>query len=166
MFINAARRHKPSRRQWSTDDHRIYAACQDLGIRCMMTGEHPTGTDRVAECAQQLDTDGYINVQGDEPFVNPAAIDTISRALAKRESSVTAVNACAELHTPAAVTDHNVVKVVTTTAGNALMLSRQPIPYPRSDYPTYLRQLGLYGFTPEALHTFRSLPQGRPGDWC
>ncbi|MFJ1582549.1 3-deoxy-manno-octulosonate cytidylyltransferase [Streptomyces sp. NPDC088197] len=144
----------------ATDDDRIRAACDDLGIRCLMTGEHATGTDRVAECVQHLDADAFINVQGDEPFISPDAIDAVSLALAESPSDLLVVNACAELHAPAAVLDHNVVKVVTTTSGNALMFSRQPLPYPRDAYPAYLRQLGLYGFTPEALRTFRSLPQG------
>ncbi|CAG7651290.1 3-deoxy-manno-octulosonate cytidylyltransferase [Actinacidiphila bryophytorum] len=144
----------------ATDDDRIRAACDDLGIRSVMTGEHPTGTDRVAECARHLDADAFINVQGDEPFISPAAIDAVSSALTESPSDVVAVNACTELRNPAAVLDHNVVKAVTAASGNALMPSRQPIPYPRGAYPTYLRQLGLYGFTPAALRAFRTLKQG------
>ncbi|MDI5964104.1 3-deoxy-manno-octulosonate cytidylyltransferase [Streptantibioticus silvisoli] len=145
----------------ATDDDRIRAACEDLGIRCLMTGEHATGTDRVAECARHLDADAIINVQGDEPFIDPDAIDAVSLALAESPAdALVVVNACAELRSPAAAIDHNVVKAVTATSGNALLFSRQPIPYPRDAHPTYLRQLGLYGFTPEALRTFSSLPQG------
>ena len=144
----------------ATDDNRIRATCEDLGIRCVMTGEHATGTDRVAECARHLDADAIINVQGDEPFINPDAIDAVSLSLVESPSDLLVVNACAELQSPAGVIDHNVVKAVTTASNNALLFSRQPIPYPRDAYPTYLRQLGLYGFTPEALRTFRSLPQG------
>lgn len=144
----------------ATDDDRIRTACDDRGIRCVMTGEHATGTDRAAECAQFLNADAFINVQGDEPFINPDAIDAVSLALAESPSDMLVVNACTELHTPAAVLDHNVVKAVTATSGNALMFSRQPIPYPRGAYPTYLRQLGLYGFTPAALRTFHALGQG------
>ncbi|MEU9122865.1 hypothetical protein AB0C96_23880 [Streptomyces sp. NPDC048506] len=65
----------------ATDDHRIEETCRKLGIRCVMTGEHATGTDRVVECAQHLDTDAYINVQGDEPFIVPVASFTSSSSV-------------------------------------------------------------------------------------
>lgn len=146
----------------ATDDQRIEAACQDLGIPCMMSGDHPTGTDRVAECADHLQGDAFINVQGDEPFIDPAAIDAVSEALTGLEADVPAVNAFATLDraSTAVVLDHNTVKVVTDHRGNALMFSRQPIPYPRSGQATYLRQLGLYAFTKEGLAAFRNLEQG------
>ncbi|SNX88513.1 3-deoxy-manno-octulosonate cytidylyltransferase (CMP-KDO synthetase) [Streptomyces sp. TLI_55] len=144
----------------ATDDERIEAACHGLGIECLRTREHLTGTDRIAECAERVPADGYINVQGDEPFITPAAIDAVSEALHHLPASTLAVNAYADLGDIGAALDHNVVKVVLTTGGNALMFSRQPIPYPRAALPTYLRQLGLYGFTGEALQQFRRLPQG------
>ncbi|MFJ9085878.1 3-deoxy-manno-octulosonate cytidylyltransferase [Streptomyces sp. NPDC102384] len=144
----------------ATDDARIEAACRELGIDCVLTGQHPTGTDRVAECAGRLRADAYINVQGDEPFIEPSAIDAVSEALADLGNTIVAVNAYAELRDTAAVLDHNVVKVVIGTDSQALMFSRQPLPYPRSSRPSFLRQLGLYGFTREALERFRRLPQG------
>jgi len=144
----------------ATDDSRIEGACRRLGIECMRTREHLTGTDRVAECAVRVPADGYINVQGDEPFIAPAAIDAISDALDHLTSGALAVNAYTELDDAGAVLDHNVVKVVLKSDGNALMFSRQPIPYPRGDRPRYLRQLGLYGFTGTALRQFEQL---RPG---
>ncbi|MFE1174271.1 3-deoxy-manno-octulosonate cytidylyltransferase [Streptomyces sp. NPDC058773] len=144
----------------ATDDRRIAETCRRLDIPCVMTGEHATGTDRVAECAQYLDADAYINVQGDEPFINPAAIDAVSEAIAHLDATVLAVNAYTRITDAAAAIDHNVVKVVVSTANNALMFSRQPIPYPRSDQPVYFRQLGLYGFTAEGLEIFRNLGQG------
>lgn len=146
----------------ATDDQRIQAACQRLGIPCMMTGDHPTGTDRVAACANRLQGDAFINVQGDEPFIDPAAIDAVSEALTGLEADVLAVNAFAALDgaSTAAVLDHNTVKVVIDQRGNALMFSRQPIPYPRSGRATYLRQLGLYAFTRAGLAAFRNLGQG------
>ncbi len=144
----------------ATDDERIEAVCRELDIECMRTREHLTGTDRVAECAERLSADAYINVQGDEPFIAPTAIDAVSDALHHLTAGTLAVNAYTELDDAGAVLDHNVVKVVLGTGGNALMFSRQPIPYPRGARPTYLRQLGLYGFTGEALRQFRQLPQG------
>ncbi|MEW1996934.1 3-deoxy-manno-octulosonate cytidylyltransferase [Streptomyces coelicoflavus] len=144
----------------ATDDERIEAACHELGIECIRTGEHLTGTDRVAEVAERLPADAYINVQGDEPFISPNAIDDISEALEYLPSGSLAVNAYTELADVGAVLDHNVVKVVVAAQGEALMFSRQPIPYPKGDRPKYLRQLGLYGFTGPALQRFRQLRQG------
>ncbi|MFD6551996.1 3-deoxy-manno-octulosonate cytidylyltransferase [Streptomyces sp. NPDC058398] len=144
----------------ATDDERIEAACGQLGIDCIRTGEHLTGTDRVAEVAERLPAEAYINVQGDEPFISPTAIDDISEALEYTPPGTLAVNAYTELVDVGAVLDHNVVKVVVTASSEALMFSRQPIPYPRGDRPRYLRQLGLYGFTGQALQRFRQLQQG------
>ncbi|WP_058042250.1 3-deoxy-manno-octulosonate cytidylyltransferase [Streptomyces roseifaciens] len=144
----------------ATDDDRIEATCRRLGIPCIMTGEHPTGTDRVAECAQHLQADAYINVQGDEPFINPTSIDAVSEALTHLGAGALAVNACTRLNDAAAVLDHNVVKVVVGKNDNALMFSRQPIPYPRNQRPFYLRQLGLYGFTQDGIGLFQQLEQG------
>ncbi|MBK3560424.1 3-deoxy-manno-octulosonate cytidylyltransferase [Streptomyces sp. MBT56] len=144
----------------ATDDERIEVACRELGIDCIRTGEHLTGTDRVAEVAEHLPADGYINVQGDEPFISPTAIDDISEALEYSPADTFAVNAYTELDDVGSVLDHNVVKVVVTARSEALMFSRQPIPYPRGDRPKYLRQLGLYGFTAHALQRFRQLQQG------
>lgn len=144
----------------ATDDERIEAACRQLGIECIRTGEHLSGTDRVAEVAEHLPADAYINVQGDEPFIAPDAIDAISEALQHLPPGTLAVNAYTELADVGTVLDHNVVKVVVTTQGEALMFSRQPIPYPKGDRPKYLRQLGLYGLTGPALQRFRQLQQG------
>ncbi|MBB4984131.1 3-deoxy-manno-octulosonate cytidylyltransferase [Streptomyces nymphaeiformis] len=144
----------------ATDDERIERACHELGIESMRTGQHLTGTDRVAECAAHLPADAYINVQGDEPFISPAAIDAVSEALEHLAPGTLAVNAYTVLDDVGAVLDHNVVKVVVDAEENALVFSRQPIPYPRGDRPRYRRQLGLYGFTGAALNLFRRLPQG------
>jgi 3-deoxy-manno-octulosonate cytidylyltransferase (CMP-KDO synthetase) len=144
----------------ATDDERIQAACHQLGIECIRTGEHLSGTDRVAEVAERVPAAAYINVQGDEPFIAPNAIDTVSEALADLPAGTLAVNAYTELVDVGTVLDHNVVKVVVAAQGKALMFSRQPIPYPRGDRPRYFRQLGLYGFTRPALQRFRELRQG------
>jgi len=149
----------------ATDDARIADVCERLGIPSVMTGPNPTGTDRVAECAQQpgyCDYSGYINVQGDEPFVSPAAIDTIALALREQDhNSITAVNAYSELSNPDDVANRNVVKVTICVNGRALAFSRQPIPYPHNaTNPTYFRQMGLYGFTATGLRTFATATPG------
>ena len=149
----------------ATDDARIAAACTQWGIPSAMTREHSTGTDRVAECAQKhefRDYAGYINVQGDEPFVSPRSIDAIGNALHRqRGDAIAAVNAYCDLPEPAEVFDHNVVKLTLRADGCALAFSRQPIPYPHTAIrPTYHRQLGLYGFTGPGLHAFATTTPG------
>jgi 3-deoxy-manno-octulosonate cytidylyltransferase (CMP-KDO synthetase) len=145
----------------ATDDERIARACSRLRIPHLMTGAHLSGTDRVAECVERLDADIYLNVQGDEPFISPAAIDAVAAALHQpTEEPLTAVNAYTALDSPADVVDHNIVKATIRTDSSALAFSRHPIPYPRSSRPTYLRQLGLYAFTAASLRAFTSL---RPG---
>ncbi|MGW6558506.1 3-deoxy-manno-octulosonate cytidylyltransferase [Streptomyces hydrogenans] len=144
----------------ATDDERVEETCRQLHIECVRTGEHLTGTDRVAEVAGLVPAEAYINVQGDEPFIEPSAIEAVSDALACSSRDAFVVNAYAELVDIADALDTNVVKVVVGSGGEALMFSRLPIPYPKGDRPKYLRQLGLYGFTSSALQCFRQLRQG------
>lgn len=149
----------------ATDDERIAAACNHWGIPSTMTRDHPTGTDRVAECAQRpefCDYAGYINVQGDEPFVSPESIDAVGSALRHQcNETIAAVNAYCDVCEPADVLDHNVVKLTLRADGCALAFSRLPIPYPHTAArPTYCRQLGLYGFTPSGLHAFATTTPG------
>ncbi|MEV7989529.1 3-deoxy-manno-octulosonate cytidylyltransferase [Micromonospora sp. NPDC085948] len=144
----------------ATDDHRIADACQEFAIPHVLTGSHETGTDRVAECARHIAADGYINVQGDEPFIDPEAIDAVSRALARCPEDIAVVNACARIRDAAEVENTNVVKAVQTIDGRILMFSRYPIPHSRGNHPSHLRQLGLYGMTAHALQAFSSLQQG------
>jgi 3-deoxy-manno-octulosonate cytidylyltransferase (CMP-KDO synthetase) len=144
----------------ATDDPRIAKACETYDVPCVLTGPCATGTDRVAQAAQQLAADGYINVQGDEPFIDPGAIDAISYALANDPMGADAVNACTPIDHPDDIDDPNIVKAVGDSENNALMFSRLPIPFARGQHPGYLRQLGLYAMTGSALLTFAELPQG------
>ncbi|WP_372352298.1 cytidylyltransferase domain-containing protein [Streptomyces sp. KL116D] len=97
------------------------------------TSPAPTARRGVAE---RLPAEAYINVQGDEPFISATAIgDDVSEALEYTLPGTFAVNACTELVDVGAVLDHNVVKVVVTARSEALMFSRQPIPYPKGDRP-------------------------------
>lgn len=144
----------------ATDDRRIAATSEELGVPHVLTGSHETGTDRVAECARQIPADGYINVQGDEPFIDPLAIDAVSRELAQHGGSIAAINACAYIENAADIQSADVVKAVHGDDRRVLMFSRHPIPFDRGDHPGYLRQLGLYGMTADALQRFSSLPRG------
>ncbi len=145
----------------ATDDFRIEATCKQLDIKVLMTGKaHQTGTDRVAECARILDAEAVVNIQGDEPFIDPESINKVARALKQADSTVFATNGYSRIEDPAAVASPNVVKVVLSVTGLALAYSRAPIPYPLRKEPVYLRQLGLYAFRRDALEAFTSRAQG------
>ena len=139
----------------ATDDTRIWEVAQNF-CRAEMTGpEHASGTDRIAEVVQNCACDGVMNIQGDEPLIDPRVIDAVAGALAREEMSTAAaaITEAAEWENP------NVVKVVVSAAGRALYFSRRPIPYVRdavtdaqqvAAFP-FLKHLGLYGYRRETL---------------
>ncbi|MCA9502181.1 MAG: 3-deoxy-manno-octulosonate cytidylyltransferase [Spirochaetaceae bacterium] len=142
----------------ATDDERIRAACEAFGAEVVMTAaDHPTGTDRLAEVAQQRP--GYevvVNVQGDEPLIEGFVVEAAIAALAKdpRASMSTVVHRAE----PEAWDDPNRVKVVVDVTGAALYFSRAPIPYRRKDTSLVpLQHVGLYCFRREFLLEFVGL---------
>ena len=98
----------------ATDDGRIRSACDDLGLNVVMTrSDHASGTDRVAECAGLIDAEVYVNVQGDEPMIDPLAIDAVARGVVDSGNPATiASNGYNEMSDPTDVVDTNVVKVI------------------------------------------------------
>ena len=140
----------------ATDDSRIAEVSQNLDLNVLITREdHRTGTDRVAECMELVDADIYVNIQGDEPMIEPKAIEMVTTALYKCDDArVMASNAYVPFSDPADVVDNNNVKVVLSRNDRALFYSRQPIPYPKSSTTHYLRQLGLYAFRKSGLQVF------------
>ena len=129
----------------------------------MTRSGHPTGTDRVAEAAEGLDADLIVNVQGDEPEMDPAAIDTLVDLMASRPDAEVGSLACpfareADLHNPACV------KVVLDRDGSALYFSRSLIPYPRDaggvpEVPgPWLLHLGVYAYRPAFLAELTRTP--------
>jgi 3-deoxy-manno-octulosonate cytidylyltransferase (CMP-KDO synthetase) len=146
----------------ATDDSRIFEACRALDVPVLMTAPtHLTGTDRVAECARMLDADIVVNIQGDEPFIDPEAIDAVADALVGPSGvGIDVTNACAALHALSDCADPGIVKVVCSQSHRALAYSRLPIPLAfRAPAPAF-RQLGLYAFRREALEFFARTPQG------
>jgi 3-deoxy-manno-octulosonate cytidylyltransferase (CMP-KDO synthetase) len=133
----------------ATDDERIAAAVRAHGHSALMTrGDHPSGTDRLAEAAAQLklaDDEVVVNVQGDEPLVSPALIAQVARALEKQPEAAVST-ACHRIHDPAALDNPNVVKVVMDAKGYALYFSRSRIPFPREADAECFRHAGLYGY--------------------
>ena len=115
----------------ATDDETIAAACDVHDVPYIMTSDtHPTGTDRVAEVAQKLDADLYVNIQGDEPMIAPSTIDAAVQPLLD-DPDIQVTNLCASILDPDELIDSNVIKVVRSPDSMGLYLSRQAIPYPR-----------------------------------
>ncbi|MBN8247839.1 MAG: NTP transferase domain-containing protein, partial [Verrucomicrobia bacterium] len=111
----------------ATDDERIAEVARRFARVEMTRTEHPSGTDRIAEVAARLPADGYVNVQGDEPLMDPAVVDAVGALLATAEMSTAAtpITQVAEYSSP------NVVKAVVGSQGLALYFSRRPLPYLR-----------------------------------
>jgi 3-deoxy-manno-octulosonate cytidylyltransferase (CMP-KDO synthetase) len=153
----------------ATDDERIASALDGCGVRVAMTrGDHASGSDRLAECAERLGWSGetiVVNLQGDEPLAPPSGIRAVAAALAEGNAPM------ATLATPilsaADLFDPNVVKVVRNGSGDALYFSRAPVPWPRdafaSDRATlpagvpFLRHIGIYAYRAAFLRRFAAL---------
>jgi 3-deoxy-manno-octulosonate cytidylyltransferase (CMP-KDO synthetase) len=137
----------------ATDDAGIAAAASSVGAEVAMTRpDHPSGTDRVAEVARGIDCDLVVNVQGDEPLVDPASIDAAVEPLAA-DASVPMGTLCAPIEETTDLANPNVVKVVLDQAGFALYFSRLPIPFVtdgRADAIRY-RHIGVYVYRREFL---------------
>ncbi len=147
----------------ATDDIRIRDHVEQFGGVVEMTGDHPSGTDRCAEVAGKRTADLIVNVQGDEPFIEPSDIERIVEAL-KNDTANIATLAC-PVKDKEDLDNPNVVKVVPGINRQALYFSRQPLPYlrgiPESDrmqHFTFYRHIGIYGFKREALLTITQLP--------
>jgi 3-deoxy-manno-octulosonate cytidylyltransferase (CMP-KDO synthetase) len=123
----------------------------------MTAPNHPSGSDRIAEVAARCQCDAIMNIQGDEPLIDPAVIDAVARALEKDEMSTAAIL----IHNPEDYDNPNVVKVVVNAAGRALYFSRRTLPYLReaasrsvseqlAAFP-FLKHLGIYGYRRETL---------------
>lgn len=146
----------------ATDDERIADAVRRFGGEVVMTrADHPSGTDRLAEVARGLDADIIVNIQGDEPFMNPATVDSVLRPFDTAPSHIMMTTACVTTTDPAEAADPNVVKVVVTAGGRALYFSRHAIPFLRDavNGPVLYRlHLGLYAYRREFLLQFASWP--------
>jgi 3-deoxy-manno-octulosonate cytidylyltransferase (CMP-KDO synthetase) len=141
----------------ATDDARIADTVKKFCRVEMTRADHPSGTDRIAEVAARCKCDAVVNVQGDEPLIDPAVIDAVAGALAQNEMSTAAT----VIKNPAELDNPNVVKVVVNAAGRALYFSRRTIPYLReaanrpvneqlAAFP-FLKHLGIYGYRRETL---------------
>jgi len=147
----------------ATDDRRIFDAVQSFGGRAIMTrADHPSGTDRIAEVATNLDADVIVNLQGDEPQFDPAGVQLLLKMLADDPGAgmstlATPMKSLADFHSP------NVVKAVRADGGRALYFSRSPIPFVRDAEPTipserFLHHLGVYAYRRDVLLKLAATP--------
>jgi 3-deoxy-manno-octulosonate cytidylyltransferase (CMP-KDO synthetase) len=140
----------------ATDDERISTAVKKHGFKVVMTrAEHASGTDRLAEAAAQLrlgDEQVVVNVQGDEPLIEPALI----RKVADRLGTADMATACHAIHDAASLANPNVVKVVMDATGHALYFSRSRIPFPREGGVCY-RHAGIYAYRVGFLKRYAAL---------
>ena len=142
----------------ATDDQRIFEAVESFGGRVVMTRQdHPTGTDRLAEVAGNLDCDMVVNVQGDEPLMDPELVDSaVARFSAipdfKMGSAMTPITAEEDINNP------NIVKAVVAKKGHALYFSRFPMPYRRrnTDTPCY-QHIGFYIYARDFLMEYAAM---------
>jgi 3-deoxy-manno-octulosonate cytidylyltransferase (CMP-KDO synthetase) len=161
----------------AADSERIADACSRHGVRAVLTRpDHPSGSDRLAEACEQLGLerdDLVVNVQGDEPLIDPGLIDAVATLLRERPQASMSTAA----HPIASVADFlnpNVVKVVLQADGLALYFSRAPIPWWRDGFaqgvgalpqPAPLRHIGIYGYRAGFLRAFPRMPQA-PVETC
>jgi 3-deoxy-manno-octulosonate cytidylyltransferase (CMP-KDO synthetase) len=157
----------------ATDDERIAQAVRDYPLRvCMTRADHPSGTDRLAECARQLgwhDRQIVVNLQGDEPFAPIEGIQAAARALAQGNAPMATL--AIGFEDTATLFDPNAVKVVCDASGRALYFSRAPVPWQRDRFArdqvgvlapgSVLRHIGIYAYRAGFLDTFTRLPPGR-----
>ena len=136
----------------ATDDERIYNAAKAFGADVMLTrSDHANGTSRAAEVAQNIDTDYVINIQGDEPMLDPRLLRELAEGIAKDEIADSAT-ACMELANEEDINNPNIVKVACAQNGRALYFSRSPIPYRRENTACKLYEhIGIYGYKKDFL---------------
>ena len=146
----------------ATDADNIAEFCQANGMDVVMTrSDHPTGSDRLTEVAEKMPADIYLNVQGDEPLIEPASIDAVSKCLLEAvdrgiEVSTGYIEAAADEQ----LDDPSVVHLVPALDGTVITFSRLPLPYPQGEAMQRTVHVGLYAFTGGALAKYAAWDQG------
>jgi 3-deoxy-manno-octulosonate cytidylyltransferase (CMP-KDO synthetase) len=163
-YEQARKAKLPQRVIIAADDAKIVEAARTFGAECVLTStEHKSGTDRIAEATAKVDADIVINVQGDEPEIDPAHIDRLARLLVDSPDCPMAT-LVAPFASADQVANPNIVKVILDTTGRAIYFSRSPIPYDRDNagigpVGQYLRHLGIYAYRKDFLLKITKLPQ-------
>jgi 3-deoxy-manno-octulosonate cytidylyltransferase (CMP-KDO synthetase) len=147
----------------ATDDERIYKACIERNVPCLMTStKHKTGTDRVGEVAEKIPADLYVNIQGDEPLIEPATIRAaITPFVENPHAPIHVTNLMTRIYDPLDLINVTVPKVITSESGRGIYLTRTAAPFPKGSINVkYYKQVCVYGFKPEALRFYCESPRG------
>ena len=146
-----------------TESDEIKKVCGSFGAPVIMTSDrHASGTDRLAEAATKVKGDFYVNVQGDEPMIDPRCIDVLCKYLLDHPD-VYVCNTMAEITDPMDLINPTVPKIVPTIGNRFLYGSRAPVPFPKGAIGyKFWRQVCIYGFSPAALRFFADHPEEGP----
>lgn len=146
----------------ATDDSRISEICKKYGMKYIMTSDsHPTHLDRLAEVAEKIEADFYININGDEPLMMPEYIELLLPSENVDTKSFYFANAMTKIKKPVEVNDVSRIKIATDRDGNALYMARVPIPYPKaSSNFDYMKFVGIQCFSRSALLFCGETPRG------
>lgn len=146
----------------ATDDKRIEQVCKENKINVIMTSEnHPTGTDRIGEVARKIDADLYVNIQGDEPLIEP---ETIKKAIEPfyEDKDLEITNLMTKIKNPVDAYNSTIPKVITNKDNIGIYLTRSMSPYPKGSIDfDYYKQVCVYGFKPSALEFFCNNERGK-----
>ncbi|MBC8378936.1 MAG: 3-deoxy-manno-octulosonate cytidylyltransferase [Planctomycetes bacterium] len=146
----------------ATDDERVLAACREFGAACVMTSiEHQSGTDRIAEAVARMEVDILVNLQADEPDIEPDYIDLVASLLTANRTAQMAT-LLAPFENPTDVANPNIVKCITDTTDRAIYFSRSVIPYDRQaggvgQVSDYKRHLGIYAYRKDFLMAYTAM---------
>ncbi len=146
----------------ATDDKRIADYCRVNDLDFVMTSSsHPTGSDRLAEVADKISADVYVNVQGDEPLIEPEAIDAVTSCLlTAMDRGIELATGYIEKASEEQLDDPSIVHLVPSMDGCVITFTRLPVPYPLAETMQRTVHVGLYAFTRKALKLFSKLERG------
>ncbi len=146
----------------ATDSEEIKRAVKDTGIQVIMTSaKHKCGSDRVAEAAKKFKKfkpEIIINIQGDEPLLDPSVVDAVAKILLKN-NGVKMASAAIPMKDKGASIKPNFVKVILDKNNDAIYFSRHPIPFERNSYSNYLKHVGIFGFKRDFLMKYVKMKQ-------
>ncbi|WP_303816911.1 3-deoxy-manno-octulosonate cytidylyltransferase [Selenomonas ruminantium] len=139
----------------ATDDEQIFNKCKELGVAVIMTSDkHPTGTDRIGEVARKVPADLIVNIQGDEPLLEPETIKAAIKPFYDNPQ-LEVSNLMTKIKDPVDAVNNTVPKVITNKDGIGIYLTRSAAPYPKGSIDfAYYKQVCVYGFKPEALQFY------------
>lgn len=153
----------------ATDDDRIFRHVLEIGGKAMMTSDnHPSGTDRILEVAEKMpDFEAYVNIQGDEPFIDPAQIDQVCAILTAGNGAFVGT-LVKRMHDLQALQNPNTIKAVFGNDGRAIYFSRSPIPYLRDpdmlaqweQERGFFKHIGIYGYSKDGLAQIKKMARG------